>query len=169
MLPEDGHRYEIVDGGLYVSPPPSMGHQLAASELALALRLAAPTDIAVLEGIGIDFGRSTFIPDIAVIPRDVAGSGAALAKPSDVRLVVEIVSPSSVSMDRFLKRARYAQAGIPSYWRVEFDRSGEPSIVVHDLDGDGYREIVIGAGERVEVERPFPVVLAPAGLVGPRA
>jgi Uma2 family endonuclease len=168
MLPEDGHRYEIVDGGLHVSPPPSMGHQVAASRLGHELRLAAPDEFEVMEGIGVDLGRSMFIPDIAVVLTEVAISGVPLSKPPDVRLVVEIVSPSSVSMDRFLKRARYAQAGIPSYWRVEFDRSGEPSIVVHDLDGDGYREIVIGAGERVEVERPFPVVLAPAGLVGPR-
>jgi Uma2 family endonuclease len=109
-----------------------------------------------------------FVPDLVVMDAEVARSDVALAQPSDLRLAVEIVSPSSVSMDRILKPARYAEAGIPSYWRVEFGRTGEPSIAVFDLDGDRYREtVVIGAGEQVAVDRPFPVRLAPAHLVRP--
>lgn len=170
MLPDDGHRYEIVDGGLHVSPPPTLGHQLAASELGHALRLAAPRSLAVLEGIGIDLGRTMFVPDLGVIARHVAGSGAVLAKPSDLLLVVEIVSASSVSMDRLLKPARYAEAGIPSYWRVELGRSGQdPTIAVYDLDGERYRQAaVVRAGEQVEVERPYRVMLEPALLTAPR-
>ena len=169
-LPEDGHRYEIVDGGLHVSPPPGLSHQLAASRLCHALRLAAPAEYEVLEGIGIGLGRSMFVPDVAVIAAQIAVSGAPLSKPADIRLAVEIVSRSSVSMDRLLKPARYAEAGIPSYWRVEFGRSGaDPTIAIHDLDGERYRQtMVIRAGQEVEVDRPYPVVLAPADLVGPR-
>jgi Uma2 family endonuclease len=81
-------------------------------------------------------------------------------------LAVEVVSPSSVSMDRLLKPARYAEAGIPSYWRVEGANGDALSIAVYDLDGNHYRETaVIHAGEQVEVDRPFRVTLAPAQLV----
>jgi Uma2 family endonuclease len=98
--------------------------------------------------------------------RDVALSDVPLARPFDLRLVVEIVSASSASMDRLVKPARYAEAGIPSYWRVERVTRGEPSIVIYDLDGRRYRETaVVKAGEQVEVERPFRVTLAPAQLV----
>jgi Uma2 family endonuclease len=170
MLPDDGHRYEIVDGGLYVSPPPSMGHQVAASRLTHELRLAAPAEFEVLAGIGVDLGRSMFVPDIAVVLADVAVSGVSLFKPSEVLLAIEIVSPSSVSMDRLVKPVRYAEAGIASYWRVESVAGMDPTVAVSDLDGDHYRQVVvIGAGEQVEVGRPYPVLVAPALLVGPRA
>jgi len=168
-LPEDGHRYEIVDGGLHVSPPPGSRHQVSASRLGHALRLAAPPELEVLDGVGIDLGRSMFVPDISVVAAAVAVSGVPLFNPAEVRLAIEIVSPSSVSMDRLLKPTRYAEAGIPSYWRVDFGRTGEPTITVYDLDGDKYLETVaIPAGKQVEVERPYRVVLAPADLVGPR-
>ena len=84
-----------------------------------------------------------------------------------MRLAVEIVSPSSVKMDRLLKPERYAAAGIPSYWRIEpGSNDTELAIVVYELDGDKYREtVVIEAGEQVTVDRPFRVTLAPAQLV----
>jgi len=168
MLPDDGHRYEIVDGGLHVSPPPGSRHQVFAARLEYLLRQAGPGGLEVVQGVGIDFGRSMFIPDVSVVTAAVALAGVPLFKPSDVRLVVEIVSPSSVSMDRLLKPARYAEAGIPSYWRVESGADG-PSIAVYDLDGDRYHETaVIWAGERVEVDRPFRVRLEPALLTAPR-
>jgi Uma2 family endonuclease len=130
-----------------------------------AVPAAVPPDLAVVPGVGVDLGRTMLVPDLAVIPRS-AVPGAALARPAGVLLAVEIVSPSSVSMDRLLKPARYAEAGIPSYWRVEGMTSGEPSIVIYDLDGNRYRETaVIHAGEQVEADRPFRVTLAPAQLV----
>jgi Uma2 family endonuclease len=165
LLPDDGHRYEIVDGGLHVSPPPGAPHQFAATELCFRLRLATPPDLAVTQGLGLDLGRTTLIPDLVVVPRR-AVPGAALVRPADVLLAVEIVSPSSVSMDRLLKPARYAEAGIQSYWRVDGVNGDEPSIAVYDLDGIHYRETaVVHASEQVEVDRPFRVTLAPAQLV----
>jgi len=167
LLPDDGHRYEIVDGGLYVSPPPTSSHQVCAARLDRVLERAAPPELEVLQGVGIGLGKSAFIPDISVVLAEVAARDVPQFTPSEVLLAVEIVSPSSVSMDRLLKPARYAGGGIPSYWRVELGRNGgKPFIAVYDLDGDRYREtVVVEAGEQVQVDRPFRVTLAPAQLV----
>src|SRR5262249_43793208 len=81
MLPDDGHRYEIVDGGLHVSPPPGLPHQFAAQKLSVALELAAPPDLAVMQGIGVELDRTMFIPDVAVVSRS-AVRGATVAKPA---------------------------------------------------------------------------------------
>jgi Uma2 family endonuclease len=168
-LPEDGHRYEIVDGGLHVSPPPTPRHQLAASRLGYALTLAAPAELEVVEGVGVHLGKSMLVPDVVVL-RSVAVLGrATVVSPADVLLAVEIVSPSSVSMDRLLKPAHYADVRIPSYWRVELDRAAGPAVAVHELEGDHYREtVVVPAGETCEVSRPYRLTLDPARLVGPR-
>ena len=164
--PDGAYWYQIVDGALHISPHPDLPHQYAVGQLANALHLAAPPDVVALSRIGIDCGRSVFIADLVVVARDVVLSDAPLVRPFDLRLVVEIVSVSSASMDRLVKPARYAEAGIPSYWRVEGVTSGEPSIVVYNLDGCRYQETVtVSAGEQVEVDRPFPVTLAPAQLV----
>ena len=52
-LPDDGQRYEIIDGSLLVSPPPSPLHQLVAGRLAVFLRDAAPKGLDVVEAVGV--------------------------------------------------------------------------------------------------------------------
>jgi len=165
-LPEDGRRYEIVDGELHVSPAPGPPHQFALNELCYVLRHVRPPDLAVMPGIDIDMGHTMLIPDVSVVVKS-AMRGASLARPADVRLAVEIVSPSSVKMDRLLKPERYAAAGIPSYWRIEpGGNDAELTIFVYELDGDKYREtVVIEPGEQVTVDRPFRVTLAPAQFI----
>jgi len=165
-LPDDGRRYEIVDGVLHVSPAPGLPHQFALHRLCVALDRTLPPGLAIMPGIDIDMGHTMLIPDVSVVVESVV-LGASLARPADVRLAVEIVSPSSVKMDRLLKPERYAAAGIPSYWRIEpGSNDTELAIVVYELDGDKYREtVVIEAGEQVTVDRPFRVTLAPAQLV----
>ena len=38
-------------------------------------------------------------------------------------LVAEVLSPSSLKGDRFLKRLRYREAGVPLYWVVDGDEA----------------------------------------------
>jgi Uma2 family endonuclease len=64
--------------------------------------------------------ESYLIPDLVVVTRDRVCSVDYL-QPADVRLVVEVVSPSSVTMDRLVKPSKYAAAGISAFWRVETD------------------------------------------------
>jgi Uma2 family endonuclease len=168
-LPDDGRRYEVVDGSLHVSPAPWPRHQVAASRLVGLLEEAAPDDLDAFHAVGVDCGRNVLQPDVVVARADVLETDAVQLAPADLRLAVEVVSPSSVQMDRLVKPAVLAQAGVPAYWRVELDGPGTPLVVVYSLDGDVYREVgTVPSGETVIVDVPFPVELRPADLVGPR-
>ena len=131
-LPEDGQRYEIIDGSLLVTPSPSPRHQLVSGRLAVFLRESAPDEADVVEatGVQLDSGR-LLIPDV-LVAQSSALHGDEVVAPSDVHLVVEVVSPSNAAMDRVFKPQLYAAAGIHWMWRVEFRPEGV-DIVVLDL------------------------------------
>ena len=158
-LPED-LRYELVDGGLLMSPSPAVAHGYAQVELAAVLRAAAGPDHVVVGETGLRFDRrNERRPDLAVVGR-TALRGVTLA-PADVLLVVEVMSPGSISTDRVAKPAQYAAAGIPAYWRLELD---DGVLVTQVLDGDTYRETGRHTGAAV-VEEPFRVELDVRGLL----
>lgn len=174
-LPDDGHRYEIVDGSLLVSPAPPRTHQIAGDRLRDMLFAAAPDEFDVITATAVDItatsptlGPHAPIPDVVVVgPRAWERPGLYVS-PIDVLLLVEVESPDT-SRDRILKPALYAAAGIPAYWRVQLTGPGAPLIVRYELDGTVYREVgVVRAGESVRVAVPFPVELRPAALAGPR-
>jgi len=71
-IPDDRHRYEIIDGSLHVSPSPSRPHQIAASRLVQLLLAAAPDDVEVVETIDVAFGRHSLEPDVVVLEADAA-------------------------------------------------------------------------------------------------
>jgi Uma2 family endonuclease len=168
-IPDDGHRYEIVDGSLYVSPSPSRPHQIAAGRVRDLLLAAAPDDVEVVETVDIEMDNNVFEPDVVVLPAPVAYATGGPLKPGQVLLAVEVVSPSSRRMDRMVKPSVLAEAGVPAYWRVELEGPGMPAVVVHELADGIYREVVaVQAGETVVVDVPFPVELRPADLIGPR-
>lgn len=124
-LPDDGNRYELIDGHLLVSPSPRLAHQLAL--LALARLVADYVDRHGLGAVGcspadFDLGLGDVSqPDLFVIPpppaltpHDWAGVGLPI-------LVAEVISPSTARHDRTIKRRRYQEAGIPTYWIVDLD------------------------------------------------
>jgi hypothetical protein len=77
--------------------------------------------------------------------------------------VIEVVSPSTVAIDRAVKPAMYAEAGVPVYWRVELH--GTPKIVVCSLSRGRYvTRTTLAAGTRGSITRPFLVELDPADL-----
>ena len=82
----------------------------------------------------------------------------------DLLLAVEVTSPSSRSLDRIIKPAALAEAGVPHYWRADIE--GQPYIEVYELDGQAYRLAhTLRAGTATRLERPFPVEVDPAILV----
>jgi len=120
-LPDDGNRYELIDGVLLVSPAPSKRHQRAVRMLLIALQsyceqhnfgeaLASPADI---ELSPIDLVQ----PDVFVVPEITASWDDA----RDLLLAVEVVSPSSVHTDRDVKRPRYQRERVPEFWIVDLD------------------------------------------------
>jgi Uma2 family endonuclease len=165
----DGPRYEILDGSLIVSPPPTPRHQLAVLRLAMLLEMAAPEDLQVVADSGVDIAPSYFQPDVAVAHVDAVHAGGKAFRTAEVVLAVEVVSPTSTSRDRLVKPAKYAANGIPHFWRVELDGPGTPCIVRYRLDGDAYVEIgTVCADEEATVGEPFQLTLRPAELTSRR-
>lgn len=167
-LPEDGQRHELLEGILLVSPPPAARHQHVATQLELILISARPRALDVIQGVGVRLpGGSVFVPDVLVAEREaVMSDRSGILAPAVVFLVVEIVSPSSVTMDQVTKPRVYAQAGIPSFWRIELEGHNGPRIEAFRLRGRSYvSDGSAGAGEQLVVERPFPLSFDPARLL----
>ncbi len=147
--PDDGQRYEVINGTLVVTPPPFMPHNERSQMIGLALLDQAPTGLKIsLTGTaGVEIETDCLIPDVIVYR---AGSYPGNLPAEAVRLIVEVTSPSNRRNDTVLKLDRYARAGIPHYWIVDPDR-----VTVYELAGDAYR--VVAEGTTVAVARPFPV------------
>lgn len=165
-MPDDGRRYELIDGELLVSPAPGRAHQRVAFRLARALDDACPYDLEVIMApfaVRPDDGTE-LQPDVLVARRDDL-TERNLPKPPV--LVVEVFSPSSRLVDANLKRAAYARLGVPDYWLV--DPAG-PSLTALELADDGeYRQLAHVAGAQVlDVARPFAVRISPAELAADR-
>ena len=160
-LPDDGLRYELVDGVLLVSPSPLARHQLALSALLVRLALAAPPDLRVLPSpLDITFSRTRLLqPDIVVLHQDQVRGRKVSGIPL---LAVEVLSPSTRATDTTLKRHVLEQAGVPSYWLLDPE---VPSITVLELTDGSYREVTTVQGaEALDVTLPFVVRVVPDEL-----
>jgi Uma2 family endonuclease len=162
VMPDDGRRYELIDGVLLVSPAPRWEHQRASAQLIHALVTACPSEFDVLFPIDVRGGPRTSVqPDLSVVrAADLVPGESYLSVPA---LAVEILAPSSAGVDRLLKRHVYATLGVPSYWIVDLD---DPAVTVLTLVDGSYVEqtTVTGDGE-LTVSEPFPVTLRPSQLV----
>jgi Uma2 family endonuclease len=172
QLPDDGYRYEVIGGVLYMSTAPSPRHQLIILEFVAALR-----EQLVLPGIGIVLtspiglfmpGCDPVQPDLLVLraadrhmlgPRRIEGVPA---------LIVEVLSPSNADHDLIVKREAYARAGVPEYWIA---RPVEEDVLAHsepDPATGHYRRVVrFAAGDEPRSAMlPFraPVAAFFAGL-----
>ncbi|MEU4573897.1 Uma2 family endonuclease [Nonomuraea sp. NPDC023979] len=164
-FPDDGNRYELFNGSLLVSPAPNSLHQLAATLITDILLRAAPPDLIPLATINLRVSDTDYyIPDLAVVPRELARAGQLEFSPQHVRLAVELVSPSTKTRDRATKLEAYGAAGIPVYWRVELDEG--PALYAYEFEGDSYgRAAVHKAGRSASLWAPYPVTFDPADLI----
>jgi len=124
-LPDDGNRYEVIDGELFVTPAPAWKHQRAIAALyslvAEYLRsgrvgevLFAPVDIIFSPTRGVQ-------PDLLVVPVVDGPRPQKFADVGRLLLAVEVLSPSSARADRVAKRTLYRDEGVPEYWLVDLD------------------------------------------------
>jgi Uma2 family endonuclease len=123
QLPDDGNRYEVVYGELLVTPVPRLSHQLLVSRLAVAVAgylEHEPVGIMLTSPADISWGlRDVLVqPDVFVIPPNEARTGD-WTRLRSLLLVIEVLSPSTARADRFTKRRRYQEAGVPLYWIVD--------------------------------------------------
>lgn len=163
-LPDDGHRYELVDGALLVTPAPGGRHQVCVVRLLALLHASRPPGLTVLVA-PYDFrvSASTVLqPDLLVFRSADLGEVALDTAPL---LVVEVLSPSTRLTDLGTKRLAYEAAGVPAYWVVDPIR---PSLTVLHLRGGRYAEHVTVSGDTpYPATYPFEVTVVPAGLVDP--
>lgn len=159
---DDGHRYELIDGTLVVTPSPVPAHQNAVQELFLRLHDTKPADIRVFVApLDIRFAGDTVLqPDVLVVPRSAVGGRRIEGDPL---LAVEVLSPSTRTFDLGAKLLRYQRAGTPAYWVIDPD---EPSLRVWELRDDVYVEVAHVTGDEVaKLSLPWPIEIAPSHLV----
>lgn len=162
-MPDDGRRYELVDGQLLVSPAPGLRHQALALALYRVLDDACPEDLFVVAApfaVRIDPGNEVQ-PDVLVARRAQLTEKNLPAAPV---LAVEVLSPTRRLVDLNLKRAAYERMGTPSYWVLDPD---VPDLLVLELDSSGsYRELTRVSGAAAFLAtRPFAVRVVPAALL----
>jgi Uma2 family endonuclease len=161
--PDDGHRYELLDGVLIVTPAPSMRHQDAALSLAVKLRATCLPELKVLMApFDVTLADDTVLqPDVLVFDRKLVTARDLPAAPV---LAVEVLSPSTRRFDLHLKRSRYEAAGAAAYWVV--DPGEPPALTAWELRGGAYVEVASVSGpEKFAAELPFPVTVVPDELV----
>ena len=152
---------------LVVSPAPGVAHQRASywlHRLLAQAAVAAGADVEVLEAVNVILpGKKLLVPDVVVVAAEAVDETTTRLPCEAVSAVIEIVSPSTVSIDRAIKPTMYAEAAIPVYWRVELRDT--PKIVVSSLSRGRYvTRTTLTAGARGRITRPFAVELDPADL-----
>ena len=161
LMPDDGHRYELIDGALLVTPAPSVRHQTVSTNLLVALHAACPAGLRVLTApLDVVLTEDTAVqPDLVVAHRsDFSEKNL----PGPPLLAVEILSPSTRSIDLLLKRERYERAGVPSYWVVD---PVEPSLTAWELRDATYEQIAHVLGDRSwTATAPYSVTIVPSAL-----
>jgi Uma2 family endonuclease len=158
-IPDDRHRYELIDGSLIVTPAPSVAHQIAAFRVAKlldgipgTLALPAPVDWLINDSNVVE-------PDVVLAEREAFTERALEGPPL---LVVEVLSPSTRRIDLGTKRQLYADAGAARYWLVD---PLAPSVTVLHLTGEGFVCVAELAGEDSYHDVELGVTVTPANLV----
>ena len=141
-LPDDGRRYEILDGELEVSPAPAPLHQRVSLNLSVTLHgYVRPRKLGRVYCAPIDvlLADTTIVqPDLVFVPTDRESIVTKRAIEGPRELVVEILSPWSVRRDRVTKAALYARFGIGHYWLLDPE---ERVFEVYEAAGGEYRPI----------------------------
>ena len=161
--PDDGNRYEILDGALVMTPAPAIAHQRVVTRLPVLLdepaRKLGLTVLVAPAAWRIGPGQVPE-PDVVVAAEDVIALRAVEGPPV---LVVEVLSPSGRGRDLFEKRRIYAEGAASWYWIID---PAEPSLLVLRLTAAGYVDEARVVGEEAyETLEPLAVRIVPADLL----
>jgi Uma2 family endonuclease len=164
VLPDDGQRYEIIDGVLYMAPASPLGwHQRAVNRFAYYL-----TTYVEFAGFGlvypapfdVELAFHTVVqPDVLVMLNESLERIVPTRVIGAPDLVVEVLSPGTAKYDRSKKYRAYARAGVREYWIAD---PRACSIEVLTLEGGEYRSVGVFSGEqtlRSQVVPDFPVAV----------
>jgi Uma2 family endonuclease len=162
-LPDDGQRYEIIGGVLYMTAAPNFDHQYTVGEVFAALRthvrerqlgvvISVPFEMHLL-----DIARPVQ-PDVILVVAERAPRPGAAGFTGAPDLVVEVLSPSTARTDRLIKFSAYERAGVREYWLAD---PRTHSVEVYSLSKDGVYEM---AGQYVPGETVASTVLSELAL-----
>ncbi|MDN5798338.1 MAG: Uma2 family endonuclease [Intrasporangium sp.] len=160
-MPDDGHRYELIDGVLIVTPAPALEHQRVVGRLHLLLSAAtAPGIEVILAPFAVALADDTELQPDLIVARTADFTPREL--PGPPLLAIEVLSPSTRRIDLTLKRDRLEAAGCPAYWCVD---PVAMALTAWELEDERYVQVAHVAGTEVfEATRPFPVTVRPADL-----
>src|SRR5688572_15895506 len=160
-LPDDGLRYEIIDGFLFSEPSPWLAHQRAVGNLIFVLhahiRERGLGEVFTRVDVILD-QRTVVVPDIVFVARERAGIVTERAMEGAPDLIVEVLSSGTVRRDRVAKRNACARRGVPNYWLVDPE---EQTLEAFEFAEGAYRLEAALAGD--EAFRPglFPDLVIP--------
>jgi Uma2 family endonuclease len=146
-LPDDGKRYEIIAGELHLSPSPNRAHQRLVRRLVVLMDrfveanglgevMLSPFDVVLAPD-------DVLVPDLLFVQRERSDVLTAWAVEGAPDLVVEVLSPSTASIDRGKKRERYARYGVPEYWILD---PRKRTLNIYSLAGGQYVPRVLTTG-----------------------
>ena len=163
QIPQDRNRYELIEGELFVAPAPNIEHQRKVGRLFMRLMqhveqhdlgevFIAPCDVLLDDSTVLE-------PDIMFVSKarqSIVTDSCVEGAPD---FVVEVLSDSSRTIDRFVKRDRYAEFGVPEYWLLD---PVEPRIEVLHLEGRKYRLMgSFGPADTMDASPTFPELRIP--------
>jgi Uma2 family endonuclease len=162
-LPADGHRYELLDGSLLVTPAPGERHQACVTGLVALLHGARPPGYRVYAApFDVRLSHRTVLQPDVLVARAADVTPAGLEGPPV--LAVEVLSPSTRNLDLGTKRLAYEAAGVPAYWVVD---PGVPGLTVLELHAGRLLERASVRGdEPFRAAVPFAVTVVAAHLLG---
>jgi Uma2 family endonuclease len=172
-LPDDGRRYEVIRGHLYVSAAPSVEHQRAVQRLNRKLDsyvldndlgevLTSPLDVLLPREIA-----SPVQPDIVFFRRENEAPAGALNYRGVPDLIVEVLSPGTRRLDIQIKLPACREAGVPEVWHAD-PQTQEITVYVLSDDRSRYVELCRGRVGEAVFSRVLPGLELEVGKIFPR-
>lgn len=140
-LPENELRLELVEGVLAVVPQPYLWHQRAGNRLTHRLDDQLPPGLVALAEVDVVISNPPLtirVPDMIVTNTELFETNPPRLAAAEVLLATEILSEGTRRVDRMVKFAEYAEAGIPQYWIVDL---GAPTTLLAYMLVDGHYEL----------------------------
>lgn len=165
-LPNDGRRYEILEGEFSVTPAPLTWHQEVLRNLVRVLDRyleTHPIGKLLFAPVDVILSRTTVVqPDLVFVRTANYHLVTARAIEGPPDLVVEVLSPSTAETDRVTKAQIYVRSGVLYYWLVDPD--GE-SLQAYERTGEGY-QLTVQASSGETFQHPlFPKLSIPLGSI----
>lgn len=154
---DDGKRYEIVNGVLFLIPTPWLLHQGVVGEVFIYLFdhvTSASLGEVVIGPIDVELAPNVVLqPDIVVV------LNTGLGKITDTHfigapdLVIEVSSPGTIGYERREKQDAYSRGGVLEYWIVNPEAQ---TVEILMLDTGEYRSLGVFRNKAIPPSQVLP-------------